>query len=131
MRTQYSTISLLMHINFQIPADLIKAVPCDFHLIVHAILYFSVCKELYCRNGGKCAGPTASWCACPAGYGGAFCQKSENGLAGFRITVLSLLNRTLTFKSRGGSLKVYIKYIIYYILSWCCFSRFRYFENEF
>ena len=40
-------------------------------------LYFVACKDLYCRNGGKCAGPNASWCACPPGYAGAFCQKSK------------------------------------------------------
>ena len=39
--------------------------------------FLEVCKELYCRNGGKCAGPTAAMCKCPAGYGGTFCQKSK------------------------------------------------------
>ncbi|KAJ7333655.1 hypothetical protein OS493_017199 [Desmophyllum pertusum] len=35
------------------------------------------CKDLYCRNGGKCTGLNATWCACPPGYTGAFCQKSK------------------------------------------------------
>ncbi|XP_078358649.1 uncharacterized protein LOC144643318 [Oculina patagonica] len=33
------------------------------------------CKDSYCRNGGKCTGPNATWCACPPGYTGAFCQQ--------------------------------------------------------
>ncbi|XP_015750838.1 PREDICTED: uncharacterized protein LOC107330791 [Acropora digitifera] len=34
----------------------------------------NVCRESFCRNGGKCAGSTSSWCSCPAGFSGAFCQ---------------------------------------------------------
>ena len=41
------------------------------------IVEFSVCKDLYCRNGGKCSGSNAAWCTCPPGYTGAFCQKSK------------------------------------------------------
>ena len=41
------------------------------------IVEFSVCKDLYCRNGGKCSGPNTAWCTCPPGYTGAFCHKSK------------------------------------------------------
>ncbi|XP_068746149.1 uncharacterized protein [Montipora capricornis] len=36
----------------------------------------NVCKDTFCRNGGKCAGRFAAWCSCPAGFTGAFCQRS-------------------------------------------------------
>ena len=76
------------------------------------IVEFSVCKDLYCRNGGKCAGSNAVWCACQPGFTGAFCHKSEKYLKMvWRYMLNKIFKKLLTSKRKGNEV-VQLSWII-------------------